>query len=89
MTAITAFGGKIFDNLIWVGVFQIFLLIPVCCGVKRAEEQMVLTDECEEILHWFHEPEKAGRMDLKATCSRITIAFANKNRFLERRVVQS
>ena len=64
MTAITAFGDKILDNLIRVGVLQIFLLIPVCCGLKRAEEQMVPTDECEEILHWFHEPEKAGRMDL-------------------------
>ncbi len=46
-----------------------FLLVPVGCGVQIAEQQMVPPEQYEQILNWFYEREKEGRIELKATCA--------------------
>jgi len=46
-----------------------FLLVPVGCGLTIAKEQMIPADEYEQILNWFYDREKEGRIEMKATCS--------------------
>ncbi len=46
-----------------------FLLVPVGCGLQIAQQQMVPPEQYEQILHWFYEREKEGRIELKATCA--------------------
>ena len=46
-----------------------FLLVPVGCGVEIAAQQMVPPEQYEQLLHWFYDREKEGRMELKATCA--------------------
>jgi radical SAM protein with 4Fe4S-binding SPASM domain len=61
----------IYDLAIGVGAdaLHTFLLVPVGCGVEIAEQQMVPPDQYEQMLHWFYEREKEGRIELKATCA--------------------
>jgi radical SAM protein with 4Fe4S-binding SPASM domain len=46
-----------------------FLLVPVGCGVDIAAEQMVPTEEYEEMLNWFYDRSLEGGIELKATCA--------------------
>ena len=69
--------------------FHLFLLVPVGCGVDIAEDQMVPAGEYEDILHWFYDREKEGRMELKATCSPTYYRVRKQRQVLERRAVQS
>ena len=44
-----------------------FLLVPVGCGLTIAKEQMIPASEYEQILNWFYDREKEGRIEMKAT----------------------
>ena len=46
-----------------------FLLVPVGCGVDIAAEQMVPTEEYEQMLNWFYDRSLEGGIELKATCA--------------------
>ncbi len=61
----------IYDLALRLGAHALhtFLLVPVGCGLQIAEQQMVPPEQYEEILHWFYEREKEGRIELKATCA--------------------
>lgn len=61
----------IYDLVLGLGAdaLHTFLLVPVGCGVQIAEQQMVPPEQYEQILHWFYEREKEGRIELKATCA--------------------
>jgi radical SAM protein with 4Fe4S-binding SPASM domain len=46
-----------------------FLLVPVGCGVDIAAEQMVPTEEYEQMLNWFYDRSLEGGIEMKATCA--------------------
>lgn len=48
---------------------HIFMLVPVGCGVQIAEDQMLPPTKYEEILNWFYDISKEGKMQTKATCA--------------------
>jgi len=48
---------------------HIFLLVPVGCGVEIADEQMISPRQYEEVLNWFHDRDREGLLELKATCA--------------------
>jgi len=62
---------EIYDLALRLGAdaLHTFLLVPVGCGLQIAEQQMVSPEQYEEILHWFYDREKEGRIELKATCA--------------------
>lgn len=46
---------------------HIFMLVPVGCGVQIAEDQMLEPEKYEEILNWFYDISKEGKIQTKAT----------------------
>ena len=48
---------------------HIFMLVPVGCGLEIAQDQMLPSDEYEQVLHWFYDMSKDVPIDLKATCA--------------------
>ncbi|MFQ5776668.1 MAG: radical SAM protein [Terriglobia bacterium] len=81
----------ILDMALRLGVdaFHTFLLVPVGCGVNIADEQMVPADEYEEILHWFYECEREGRLELKATCAPHYYRIRKQREVSERRAART
>ncbi|MFQ5664011.1 MAG: radical SAM protein [Terriglobia bacterium] len=72
-----------------VDAFHTFLLVPVGCGVNIADEQMVPASEYEEILHWFYDREREGRLELKATCAPHYYRIRKQREVNERRAAQT
>ncbi|MEE8483017.1 MAG: radical SAM protein, partial [Nitrospinota bacterium] len=52
-----------------VDALHIFMLVPVGCGVQIAEDQMLDPKVYEEVLEWFYEISKEGKIQTKATCA--------------------
>lgn len=48
---------------------HMFMLVPVGCGVKIAETDMISKENYEEVLSWFYEKSRVVSMELKATCA--------------------
>lgn len=49
--------------------FHPFMLVPVGCGLTIQDEQMVNTEEYEQVLNWVYDRALEGKMELKATCA--------------------
>ncbi len=49
--------------------FHIFLLVPVGCGLKIAEDQTIRGEEYERVLSWFYDRSLDSGLELKATCA--------------------
>jgi len=65
-----------------------FLLVPVGCGVEIAAQQMVPPEQYEQLLHWFYDREKEGRIELKATCAPHYFRVRKQRQVEERSKVQ-
>jgi len=65
-----------------------FLLVPVGCGVEIAAQQMVPPEQYEQLLHWFYDREKEGRLELKATCAPHYFRVRKQRQVEERSKVQ-
>jgi radical SAM protein with 4Fe4S-binding SPASM domain len=65
-----------------------FLLVPVGCGVQIAAQQMVPPEQYEQLLHWFYDREKEGRLELKATCAPHYFRVRKQRQVEERSKVQ-
>jgi heme b synthase len=48
---------------------HIFMLVPVGCGVEIADDQMLPSDQYEEVLNWFYDISKEKKLETKATCA--------------------
>lgn len=48
---------------------HMFMLVPVGCGVQIQESQMLDAHHYEEVLNWFYDRSREGRIELKATCA--------------------
>jgi heme b synthase len=48
---------------------HLFMLVPVGCGVKLADSDMLPADDYEKWLHWMYDREREERLELKATCA--------------------
>ena len=48
---------------------HLFMLVPVGCGEEIADEAQISPEAYEEILEWLYEAERAGDLQLKATCA--------------------
>lgn len=61
----------LYKNAIDLGVeaLHIFMLVPVGCGVQIAEEAMLDAEKYEEVLNWFYDISKEGKIQTKATCA--------------------
>ncbi len=46
-----------------------FMLVPVGCGVKIADTDMLSSKQYEDVLNWFYERSKETTLELKATCA--------------------
>jgi len=62
---------KLYKNAIALGVeaLHIFMLVPVGCGVQIAEDQMLDAEKYEEVLNWFYDISREGKIQTKATCA--------------------
>ena len=45
------------------------MLVPVGCGVKIANTDMLSSEQYEDVLNWFYERAKETTLELKATCA--------------------
>ena len=45
------------------------MLVPVGCGVKIANTDMLSSEQYEDVLNWFYECAKETTLELKATCA--------------------
>lgn len=57
----------------------LFLFVPVGCGVKIAESQMLSPEEGEERLRWILGKEKTGSLPIKAICAPHYFRIAAEN----------
>lgn len=48
---------------------HIFMLVPVGCGLRIADSQMLSASEYERVLHSFYDMSQTAAIDLKATCA--------------------
>jgi heme b synthase len=48
---------------------HLFMLVPVGCGVKIAETDMISSEKYEEVLNWLYDRSKDTKIELKATCA--------------------
>ncbi|MDR3237943.1 MAG: radical SAM protein [Spirochaetia bacterium] len=48
---------------------HIFMLVPVGCGVRIANTDMIPAEKYEEVLNWFYERSKNTPLEFKATCA--------------------
>ncbi|MFQ6059181.1 MAG: radical SAM protein [Anaerolineae bacterium] len=64
---------------------HIFLLVPVGCGVKIVDEQMLSPQEYEDVLDWFWEQDQKQLLELKATCAPHYFRVMHQRRAEERR----
>jgi len=48
---------------------HLFMLVPVGCGVKIADTDMLSSEKYEDVLNWFYDRSKQTSMELKATCA--------------------
>ncbi len=48
---------------------HIFMLVPVGCGVEISAENQLPAEEYEEVLNWFYDRSREGRIQTKATCA--------------------
>jgi len=62
---------QLYQNAIDLGVdaLHIFMLVPVGCGVQIADDAMLEADKYEEVLNWFYEISREGKIQTKATCA--------------------
>ncbi len=62
---------QLYQNAIDLGVeaLHIFMLVPVGCGVEIAEDAMLDADKYEEVLNWFYDISREGKIQTKATCA--------------------
>ncbi len=82
---------KIYDLAVAAGAHALhtFLLVPVGCGVQIAEQQMVPPSQYEEILNWFYDREKDGKIELKATCAPHYFRVRKQRQVLEKKAAAS
>ncbi|GMT41979.1 MAG: heme b synthase [bacterium] len=61
----------IYQNAIDLGAaaLHIFMLVPVGCGVKIADDQMLEPETYEKLLSWFYDVSKEKKIETKATCA--------------------
>ncbi len=65
---------------------HLFLLVPVGCGVKIAEEQMINAQQYERVLNWLYDKEQSEpQLQLKATCAPHYFRVMRQRRAEERR----
>jgi heme b synthase len=62
---------KLYQNAIDIGcqALHIFMLVPVGCGVEIEESQSLDAEKYEEVLNWFYDVSKEGKIQTKATCA--------------------
>jgi len=62
---------KIYDLALALNAnaLYLFLLVPVGCGVKIAESDMLNKEEVEEHLKWVCKKEKASKLEVRAICA--------------------
>lgn len=48
---------------------HLFMLVPVGCGVKIAESEMISKERYESVLNWFYDRSSETSLELKATCA--------------------
>ncbi|GBF11996.1 radical SAM protein [Tepidibacillus infernus] len=48
---------------------HLFMLVPVGCGIQIAENQMLPSEQYEEVLAWFSEQSREAPLEIKATCA--------------------
>jgi radical SAM protein with 4Fe4S-binding SPASM domain len=72
-----------------VEALHTFLLVPVGCGVNIADEQMVSAEHTEQVLHWFYDREREGKLELKATCAPHYYRVRKQREVYERRAAQT
>ena len=62
---------QLYKNAVELGVhaLHIFMLVPVGCGVKIADDQMLPPEQYEEVLNWFYDVSLEKKIETKATCA--------------------
>ena len=48
---------------------HLFMLVPVGCGIKIAETDMISAEKYEEVLNWFYDRSREVNIEFKATCA--------------------
>ncbi|MCG3178689.1 MAG: putative mycofactocin radical SAM maturase MftC [Phycisphaerae bacterium] len=48
---------------------HLFMLVPVGCGAKLPEEDMLSAAKYEEVLNWLYDRSREGKLFVKATCA--------------------
>ncbi len=48
---------------------HLFMLVPVGCGLRIADDKMLPAEEYERVLHWFYEQAQTVPLEFKATCA--------------------
>ena len=64
---------------------HLFLLVPVGCGVKIADDQQIGPVEYEAVLNWMYDAEMQGGIELKATCAPHYFRIVRQRQAEERR----
>ena len=64
---------------------HLFLLVPVGCGVKIADDQQITPAEYENVLNWLYDAEIEGGIELKATCAPHYFRITRQRQAEERR----
>ncbi len=62
---------QLYDMAVAMGAaaLHIFLLVPVGCGVEISGANQLPAEEYEEVLNWFYDRSREGRIQTKATCA--------------------
>lgn len=62
---------QLYDMAVAMGAaaLHIFLLVPVGCGVEISGDNQLPAEEYEEVLNWFYDRSREGRIQTKATCA--------------------
>jgi heme b synthase len=68
---------------------HLFLLVPVGCGAEISADQQVSPEQYEQVLNWMYDAERAGGMELKATCAPHYFRIARQRMVKERRAGQA
>jgi heme b synthase len=61
----------LYDMAVSMGAdaLHIFMLVPVGCGVEISADNQLPAEEYEEVLNWFYDRSREGRIQTKATCA--------------------